>query len=449
VKITWYTNACVRISSSTGANILCDPWLTPGAFLGSWFHWPPLSEDFENILLTEPCNGIYITHLHPDHYDPKFIAKYTKLNPTVPIYIAEFAHAWLKRSVTAVVDPRTQVIEIPTLQSVEIEPGFTMKVFAADTCNPSICGTNIPCQSEPKLRGIDSIGVFEADGLKIINANDAMAVNLVSRVAANIGNADLIMGHYGGASPFPQCFPEVLDKTAASIQIVDTTCKMLVTAADAVGATKIMPFAGQYILGGGLTHLNDSRAILPLDETVTYLRGLTDKEIISVIPGGSIDLLNGWQSENYVEPKEAIKKNYLEKISKAKFSYSTEDSKGWINIQNDLITAATPVATRSMLAKITIRNSFVIGDGENFVTINLDPENKLTNVLLGKSPAFENVTTITMPNKLLKQLSTRARGFKGFTPMHWNQADVGSHFTWNRRGEYDVASHALLNFFGI
>jgi hypothetical protein len=182
---------------------------------------------------------------------------------------------------------------------------------------------------------------------------------------------------------------------------------------------------------------------------VTYLRGLTDKEIISVIPGGSIDLLNGWQSENYVEPKEAIKKNYLEKISKAKFSYSTEDSKVWINIQNDLITAATPVATRSMLAKITIRNSFVIGDGENFVTINLDPENKLTNVLLGKSPAFENVTTITMPNKLLKQLSTRALGFKGFTPMHWNQADVGSHFTWNRRGEYDFASHALLNFFGI
>ncbi len=341
------------------------------------------------------------------------------------------------------------MIEIPTLGSIEIENGFTMKVFAADTCNPSICGTNVPCQSDPKLRGIDSIGVFQADGFTAVNANDAMAVNLVSRVAANIGKADMIMGHYGGASPFPQCFPEVPDKTEAAMQVVDATCKMLVSAADALDANKIMPFAGQYILGGQLVHLNDTRAILPLNETVKYLRGLTSRQVVSVTPGGSIDLLKNVQSEIYVEPEEIIRKNYLEKISKAKFSYSEEDSETWTNIQSDLITAATPVATRSALAKISIKNSFVIGDGENFVTINLDPGREYTNVVLGVAPRFENCTTIIMPTKLLKQLSTRVSGYKGFTPMHWNQADVGSHFTRKRSGVYDYASHALLNFYGI
>ena len=118
-------------------------------------------------------------------------------------------------------------------------------------------------------------------------------------------------------------------------------------------------------------------------------------------------------------------------------------------MQNDLISAATPVATRSRLANISIENSFIIGDGENFVTINLDPNDIQTNVMPGVAPIFENVTTITMPTELLKRLTTRVRGYKGFTPMHWNQADVGSHFTWKRHGSYDLASHSLLNFFGI
>jgi len=62
VKITWYNNACVRISSTSGANLLCDPWVNPGAILESWFQWPPLPEDLEEKLLSEQCDGIYISH---------------------------------------------------------------------------------------------------------------------------------------------------------------------------------------------------------------------------------------------------------------------------------------------------------------------------------------------------------------------------------------------------
>ena len=449
MKITWYTNACVRVSSISGANILCDPWVNPGAFLGSWFQWPPLPDNFEEHLISEPCNGVYITHLHPDHYDPKFLAKYTKCNPHVPVYIAEFAHSWLKRSVKAVVDPRTKVIEIPSLGHVEIEKGFTLKVFAADTCNPSVCGSNIPCQSEPKLRGIDSIGVFQADNFTVVNANDGMGVHLVSRIAANIGEADLIMGHYGGASPYPQCFPEVTNKFEAGRKVVEATCRMLVSAADAVGAKKIMPFAGQYILGGKLTHLNDFRATLALDDAANYIREITSRDVVTVMPGGSIDLTLGIQSESYIEPSDTIRNAYMGEISKIQFNYERIRSKEWESAENDLVAAASPVATRSVLAKIQKENSFVIGDGINFVTINLDPAGEKTNVLAGNAPLFESVTTITMPTELLKRLSTRATGYKGFTPMHWNQADVGSHFTWKRIGEYDLASHSLLNFFGI
>lgn len=449
MKITWYTNACVRVTSKSGANILCDPWVNPGAFLGSWFQWPPLPDNFESQLLNEPCNGIYITHLHPDHYDPKFLSKYTKLNPNVPVYIAEFAHGWLKRSIEAVVDSRTKVIEIPALEEVEVGLGLSLKIFAADTCNPTVCGSNIPCQSESKLRGIDSIGVFKADGLTIVNANDAMGVKLVSRIAANIGSADLIMGHYGGASPFPQCFPQVIDKQSAGAKVIETACKMLVSAADAIGAKKIMPFAGQYILGGKLSHLNDMRATLPLDQAVDFIRNITNREVISVQTGGSIDLSEGIQDNPYLEPSIEIKQNYITKISRNKFPYEKIHSSPWSTAAQDLLEAATPVVVRSRMATIQFENSFVIGDTKNYVTINLDPAGLQTCVTAGISPIFENVTTITMPSELLRRLCTRKKGYKGFTPMHWNQADVGSHFTWSRDGNYDLNSHMLLNFFGI
>ena len=448
MKVNWYGNACVRVSSDSGHSILCDPWVNGGAFLGSWYQWPPIDPSLEQQLLIEPCDGLYISHLHPDHYDPKFIAKFSKNRPEVPIYVATFAHPWLLRSIKAVVAPGVNVIELPTLSEFRIAENFTIKVFAADTCNPVICGVNIPCNIEPSLRGIDSIAVFKADSQVIVNANDAMGVNLVSRIASNIGEADLIMGHYGGASPFPQCFEDVSDKLAAGIRVVDATCKMLIQAADSINAKLIMPFAGQYVLGGRLSDLNSSRATVPLDKAVAKLRLLTNRKIISIMPGGEIDLTSGEATADYVEPSEDRLNSYLARISKKKFPYEKKEYDFWGDMDLDLLASANRVVSKAKSSIIPFANSFIIGDGENFVTINLDSNWINSSALLGSHPAYETVTEITMPRNLLKNLATRKVGYTGFTSMHWNQADVGSHFKWKRKGEFDLTSHLLLNFFG-
>jgi UDP-MurNAc hydroxylase len=449
VKVTWYTNACVRISASNGSNILCDPWVSGGAFLGSWFQWPPIPDGLGDNFISEPTDCIYITHLHPDHYDPKFLARFARHRPEVPIYIAEFAHEWLKRSVKAVVGDHVRVIEIPSLSEVEVAPGLSLKVFAADTCNPSVCGVSVPCQSNPVSRGIDSIGVFCADGFTVVNANDAMGVKLIPRVAANIGKADLLMGHYGGASPYPQCFSDVVDKKNAAKAVIESACSTLISAANALEVEYIMPFAGQYLLGGRLSHLNADRATLPLDEAVVYLRSITQTQVISVVPSGEFDLSTGMKSADYVEPSSNVLSDYLSKISEVKFSYEVEFLKEWVNPELDLIQAAKPILERSAFVNIGFSNSFIIGDGDNWVTINLDHAKVNSSIEIGKSAVFEDVTEILMPNELLRRLSTRKSGYRGFTPMHWNQADVGSHFIWKRIGKFDLVSHALLNFYGV
>lgn len=449
MKIKWYTNACVRISANDGTNILCDPWVNPGAFLGSWFQWPPLPEDFGELLLREPCDGIYISHLHPDHYDPKFIAKFSRSRPDVPIYIAEFAHEWLKRSLRSVVSGNTNVIEVPTLQEIDVGGSLSLKIFAADTCNPSVCGSNIPCQTNPVVRGIDSIGVFRADGKIVVNANDAMGVQLIPRIAANIGHADLIMGHYGGASPYPQCFPEVVDKKTAALAVVQDACKMLISAADALQAKYVMPFAGQYILGGRLSGLNADRATLPLDKAALYIQSQTARKVLTVMPFGELDLDSENWGQSYIEPEESMSDQYLDKISKSTFPYEDLDLQPWLDVDANLLAAAQPILERSRFAQIGFANSFVIKDQKHSITINLDPEKIMSGISLGINPIFSNITTIEMPENLLRRLTSRVSGYKGFTTMHWNQADVGSHFIWHRIGQFDLASHALLNFFGI
>ena len=450
MRVTWYTNACVRISSSDGSSILCDPWVNSGAFLGSWFHWPPIENGLEKSLLDASCDGIFVSHLHPDHYDPKFLSKFSKARPDVPIYIAEFAHPWLKQSLHSVVKKKSTIVEVPALTEVAIGPDLAVKLFAADTCNPSVCGVSIPCHVDPAFRGIDSIGVFTADGQVVVNANDAMGVNLVPRIAANVGRADLLMGHYGGASPFPQCFPDISDKRAAARRIVETTCQMLSAASDALDVQYIMPFAGQYVLGGRLAHLNEDRATLPLDQAVSYLKTITKREIISMNPGGFIDLSSQVKSCDYVEPDSEVMANYLETIAKVKFSYEQHRRDGtWKDVDADLLDAAKSVAERSTRSNVSAEVSFIIGDGNNWVTIDLDPTHKNTSVKLGRIPAFPNVTEISMPTELLRRLSTRKKNYRGFTTLHWNQADVGSHFTWKRVGEYDPGAHWLLNFYGV
>jgi UDP-MurNAc hydroxylase len=56
MKIQWFRSATVGIYSKSGTSILCDPWITDGAFIGSWFHWPPL-EGFEFSELAEKKMG--------------------------------------------------------------------------------------------------------------------------------------------------------------------------------------------------------------------------------------------------------------------------------------------------------------------------------------------------------------------------------------------------------
>lgn len=65
MRIQNVASACVVIEHH-GIRVLCDPWLSESAYMGSWYHNPPLTvrpEDFHDV------DFIYLSHIHQDHCD--------------------------------------------------------------------------------------------------------------------------------------------------------------------------------------------------------------------------------------------------------------------------------------------------------------------------------------------------------------------------------------------
>ena len=72
INVKYIYSDCI-ITSTPDLIILHDPWFTEGIYDGSWFHFPKIENPLESI---GDVDFIYISHIHPDHYDSDFLKKY-------------------------------------------------------------------------------------------------------------------------------------------------------------------------------------------------------------------------------------------------------------------------------------------------------------------------------------------------------------------------------------
>src|SRR5207248_11398305 len=88
MRVTYYGQACTLIEAA-GRKILTDPWLTEGAYFGTWFHTHVLADAgiTPETFPTEP-DYIFISHEHEDHLDPKSLQRFSR---EIPILICRFA----------------------------------------------------------------------------------------------------------------------------------------------------------------------------------------------------------------------------------------------------------------------------------------------------------------------------------------------------------------------
>ena len=452
MKVEWFRSATVGVSSEAGSTILCDPWMTDGAFLGSWYHFPPL-EGFEyQELLARRWDAVYISHIHADHFDRKFVAELARTQPNCVAIIPRFAHDWLRRAVENCGFSGDRLVAVESGKSHRVGD-LTAKIFVADHCDPSVCGVSIPCHNQdPRMASFDSLAVFEADDTTILNANDALAIKSVANVLPSLGRVDLLMGHYGGAGPFPQCFADLADsdKKTKGRMLAEGFLHRLSAAAKTVKARYVMPFAGQYVLGGRLSELNQYRSVVPLSEALDWVANTTESTPIAMAPFSSFDLSTGMVEKAWEEPSSKDVDQYMSRIAEHSFPYEKAPVR-WANSDAELRDALEGVAAeyhrRLSLGEATTthRISVVTSTVSGFI----DFRGESTLVEIGPvGEMLNSETRLTCHPNLLKGLIQRADGFSGFTPMHFNQAEIGSHFEWRRTGDFNEVVRCL-NFMQV
>ena len=444
----WFRSAGVGLYSASGSSLLCDPWLNDGALLGSWFHWPPLEGDEHDNVLSMKWDAVYITHLHGDHYDRRFMSKLAKVQPNTKVVIADFAHSWLSDSLENI-GFRGRIIRTPAHSMIEVAPGISITAIPADVCNPSLCGANVPCVSPHAWgRAIDSLGLIEIDGFRILNANDATTVVSSMRLYTDLPPIDLMMTAYAGASPFPQAFSNLEhdEKLSAAKQKADTFLGRVAKVSELVKPRMIFPFAGQHMLGGNLVELNDYRGMYPLLESARRLRELQNALVFTLAPFTRVELSGRpLDSDSYVEPPDETRIAYLAEISGISFPYQKRSLERVKNSDHLAVLEESMrgLAWRHKQLGGKLNKSLVVGSSLGYVTLNLHGHE--VEVVAGDTPKYE-YTKVTTDARLLDAVIRRKPGYSGFTDAHMNVADVGNHLDWYREGAYDPGLTSLLFF---
>ncbi len=79
MQITFLGQAGLFVETK-GVSILCDPWFNP-AFLGGWYPFPA-NDAIDPERIGHPTY-LYVSHLHRDHFDPRFLREHVDKSATV------------------------------------------------------------------------------------------------------------------------------------------------------------------------------------------------------------------------------------------------------------------------------------------------------------------------------------------------------------------------------
>ena len=67
MRVTYYGQACTLIEAG-GRKILTDPWLTEGAYQGTWFHTHLLADaGVRPETFPKDFDYLFLSHEHQDH----------------------------------------------------------------------------------------------------------------------------------------------------------------------------------------------------------------------------------------------------------------------------------------------------------------------------------------------------------------------------------------------
>lgn len=405
ITLNYYYSACIK-TTTPDVSVLHDPWFTDGIYDGSWYQFPKLVDPLSSI---GDCDYIYISHIHPDHYDPVFLRKYFSTYGVKVILIADHSINHLARKLA--------------------NDGFHFEVISSLTINkttialyPHVTGSSADIDSAFKLiyKSPDSTSHT------LLNLNDVpYDKDFFEQILLPSDSIDILLCSYTGAGPYPQTYFELDDSklpAAVSNQKLSFFNKYLKTVSFFESKVNI-PFAGQYILGGALSHLNNYRGTADATEILSL-----DTKAIVLEEG------KGFINTDTLEPMHIRTEPYPNSLYCNRIS---EVSANALAFELDFSRSIIPKLPLARLLKIAYKNSLTrfsyesdyyfalkISTNEYFVFNINSVSNYFSFVPEEALSDFSPISILTIEPRYLFGLLTGL--------YHWNNAEVGSHLTVRR-----------------
>jgi len=406
IKVRYIYSACI-VTSTPDVSILHDPWFTEGIYDGSWFHFPKVLDPVESI---GDVDIVYISHIHPDHYDSLFLKKY-------------FAEYGVKKVCIA-----------------NHSPNHLAGKMRADGINPTILSTPLEIGSTSieiiphktgSISDIDSAMVLKyrssADKTHcVVNANDIIFDDEMRQKLKNTaGDVDILLCGYTGAGPYPQTYFDL-----SSDQLVKEANNKKVSfferykaLVDTIDATVNIPFAGKYVLGGRLAGMNEFRGVADPVEILEF----DNKAIVLADNGGEIDTKYFIPTQVRTKMYDEIEKvQRMEEIKSAKMDYErliSEHEIGQLPLKRLLI-----LASRNALNKSECEDDYYFCFNLPTVGICVLNANKNRSESV---TFFDELASLPVPRS---EIIIDPRYLFGLLTnvYHWNNAEVGSQYETRR-----------------
>lgn len=421
MKIKYIYSACLEIDCD-GFKILTDPWFTDGIYDGAWYQYPKV-DPFEYI--SKP-DLIYISHIHPDHYDPIFLRKLIARYGDVKILIPDHNPNYLlfkSKSDGFSVSPTRH------LRNDKVE------IFIEE--NDS--GSDSDIDSALIVKDLRT-------GNVLLNLNDCIFnqshVDKLKEIIEDIvDNLDVLALGYTGAGPYPQTYIRLEDERDLLLEEGEKKKELFFRRykqyAETFNAKYNLPFAGEYILGGKLHYLNDYRGVADAYEVKSF-----DKKAVVLLNGGEIDTVKHKVSNERaaLHGKNDIKKRVGE-IKDNVFDYEREICLPIekIDFRRLLQSASLRAHKKSEIAK-EYHFVFSILDEESQIKFRFDLNTEdatVKKIEMDAEVAYSEFSEIFIDYRYLYGLLTAI--------YHWNNATVGSQYL-SRRYPLDGFSREVQRF---
>lgn len=426
MRLTFIDSACCIIEHS-GYRILTDPWLSNGAFEGSWYHYPVLTTKPEDLA---GVDAVYISHVHPDHLDATTLAAFRR---DIPVIVLDHGKNYLHRLLRG--QGFDNLIRIGDAQSVSLGP-FTLsayKPFATDVFHESKIG-NV----------IDSSLALEAGGFSIFNGNDNnLTLDAARGLRERHGQFTAALLKYNAASPYPACFMQ-LDEAAradAARRVQERNLEHLVPLSALLEPRYLMPFAGNFVLAGKQSVKNRFLATTTWDEAAAYVRRRRPQQKTLLLREGQTFDFSAQQADApYVPVDVDDQRRFIERVAGVRYPYeaqpqfSAHDGR-WFD---DALPAARANLWR-MQGQLRFAQDYhvYLATGERHFHFRLNDER--CDFVDSEATFVKPYLCARMDPRLLKNILQRKA--------HWNNVEIGCHIDFYRDpDEYFPDLHVMLSF---